>query len=120
MKDIILVDNAVYGFGQQLSNGVPITPFKEDKTDKEFVSLQRFLVRISQEDDLREALRDAFSFENISQKDKYDFEKFIHYYDFEDCEEEQEKDDDYDEQLRQQEERISAGPPSQIIPQTKV
>jgi len=49
-----------------LSNGVPITPFKEDKTDKEFVSLQRFLVRISLEDDLREALRDAFSFENIS------------------------------------------------------
>ena len=33
IKNIILVDNAVYGFGQQLSNGVPITPFKEDKND---------------------------------------------------------------------------------------
>ena len=79
---------------------MPITPFKEDKTDKEFVSLERFLVRISQEDDLREALRDAFSFETISQKEKYDFESFIKYYDFEDCEEEQEKDDDFEEYQR--------------------
>lgn len=90
MKDIILVDNAVYGFGQQLSNGVPITPFKEDKNDKEFLSLMRFLVRIHREHDLRLALRDAFSFENISCKDKYDFENFIEFYDYEACELEQE------------------------------
>jgi hypothetical protein len=30
MKDMILVDNAVYSFGMQLSNGIPITPFKGD------------------------------------------------------------------------------------------
>ena len=38
LKDIILVDNAVYGFEYQLSNGIPITPFKEDKTDWEFLT----------------------------------------------------------------------------------
>lgn len=74
LKDIILVDNAVYGFGQQLSNGVPITPFKEDKNDKEFNSLTRFLVDIHNQPDLRVALRNAFSFENISPKEKYDFD----------------------------------------------
>ena len=47
LKDIILVDNAVYCFGLQLSNGIPVMPFKEDKTDREFESLTRFLVRIS-------------------------------------------------------------------------
>lgn len=114
MKDMILVDNAVYGFGQQLSNGVPITPFKEDKNDKEFLSLMRFLVRIHKENDLRLALRDAFSFENISCKEKYDFENFIEFYDYEACEQEQEEDDDYEEQQRKQDDQVSAGPPSTL------
>ena len=95
MKDIILVDNAVYGFGQQLSNGVPITPFKEDKNDKEFLSLTRFLVGIHNKPDLRVALRDAFSFENISSKEKYEFENLIDFYDYEQCEIEQEQDDEH-------------------------
>lgn len=61
MKDIVLVDNAVYCFGLQLSNGIPVMPFKEDKTDREFESLTRFLVRLSSEDDVREVLKMAFS-----------------------------------------------------------
>lgn len=65
---------------------MPITPFKEDKNDKEFLSLTRFLVGIHKKPDLRVALRDAFSFENISSKEKYDFENFIEYYDYEACE----------------------------------
>jgi hypothetical protein len=52
-----------------LSNGIPITPFKEDKTDREFLSLTRFLVRISSEYDLRVSLRHAFSFDSIRSKD---------------------------------------------------
>ena len=86
MKDIILVDNAVYCFGLQLSNGIPVMPFKEDKTDREFESLTRFLVRLSSEDDVRETLKMAFSLQSICPKDKYDFEKFIDYYDYETCE----------------------------------
>ena len=79
---------------------MPITPFKEDKNDKEFLSLTRFLVGIHKKPDLRVALRDAFSFENISSKEKYDFERFIDYYDYEACEIEQEQDDEYEEQQR--------------------
>lgn len=36
LKDMLIVDNAVYSFGQQLDNGIPITPFKEDPQDIEF------------------------------------------------------------------------------------
>ena len=36
LKDMIIVDNAVYSFGAQLANGVPITPFKDDREDCEF------------------------------------------------------------------------------------
>ena len=33
LKDMVIVDNAVYSFGAQLANGIPITPFKDDKDD---------------------------------------------------------------------------------------
>ena len=33
MNDIILVDNAVYSFGYQLDNGIPIIPFRDDPKD---------------------------------------------------------------------------------------
>ena len=39
LKDVILVDNSVYSFGFQLSNGVPIIPYFNDPSDKELVYL---------------------------------------------------------------------------------
>ena len=50
--------------------------------------------------------------EIISGRDKFDFDKFIEYYDYEACEIEQDEDDDWDEEIRSREEQISAGPPS--------
>ena len=55
----------------------------------------RFLVRICIVDDLRFALRDLFSFEDISCKEKYYFDVFIGYYDTEECELEQQEDDEW-------------------------
>lgn len=94
LKDMILVDNAVWSFGDQLSNGIPIIPFKFDKTDEEFIYLKNFLKDIHQCQDLREPLKAAFSLENPSQ---FKFEDFIEYYDQDDIEQEQEKDDEYEE-----------------------
>ena len=56
MSDVLLVDNAVYCFGLQLSNGIPVMPFKEDKSDREFELLTKLLLRISGEDDVRTTL----------------------------------------------------------------
>jgi CTD small phosphatase-like protein 2 len=39
MEDIVIVDNAVYSFGFQLENGIPIIPFYEDKEDEELLHL---------------------------------------------------------------------------------
>lgn len=85
LKDMILVDNAVWSFGDQLSNGIPIIPFKFDKTDEEFIYLKNFLRDIHECVDLREPLKAAFSLENPSQ---FKFEDFIEYYDQEDIEQE--------------------------------
>ena len=43
LKDIILVDNAVYSFCFQLTNGVPILPFYRDPHDKELLQLVTYL-----------------------------------------------------------------------------
>ena len=43
LSDILLVDNAVYSFGEQLDNGIPIKSFMEDTNDKEFLHLMRYL-----------------------------------------------------------------------------
>jgi len=37
------VDNAVYSFGFQLSNGIPILPFYRDEEDRELVQLLGYL-----------------------------------------------------------------------------
>lgn len=54
LKDIIIVDNAVYSFGVQLDNGIPITPFKEDPDDTEFKHLIKHLEKCAKADDMRE------------------------------------------------------------------
>jgi len=113
MKDMILVDNAIYSFGLQLSNGIPITPFKHNKTDEEFLYLWKFLIDCHDIYDLRETLKLSFHFEELSKE--YNFDDFIDYYDYEDCEEEQEKDDDFEHQLIENHKRgllpPSTGPP---------
>ena len=57
LKDLIIVDNAVYSFGAQLSNGIPIMPFKDDKEDTEFLNLMTYLKNIVHFEDMRLANR---------------------------------------------------------------
>jgi len=67
LKDLIIVDNAVYSFGAQLANGVPITPFKDDKEDREFEYLQNYLNILKDYDDMRELNKEAFKMEQVYQ-----------------------------------------------------
>ena len=94
---MILVDNAIYSFGLQLSNGIPIIPFKHDKTDEEFLYLKRFLLDCHFLDDLREPLKASFHFEELAKE--YNFDDFIDFYDYEDCEDEQAEDDEFEQKL---------------------
>jgi CTD small phosphatase-like protein 2 len=43
LEDLLIVDNAVYSFGYQLENGIPIIPFYEDKEDEELLHLIQYL-----------------------------------------------------------------------------
>jgi hypothetical protein len=90
LSNIIIVDNAVYSFGEQLDNGIPITPFKEDPNDTEFKHLICHLERCVQSEDMREVNRAVFRFSELL---KYQFEGFINFYDFEECEQIMEEDE---------------------------
>lgn len=63
LKDMVIVDNAVFSFGAQLSNGIPICPFKEDKNDREFIYLMNYLTALKDYDDMRVLNREAFQME---------------------------------------------------------
>jgi len=76
------VDNAVYSFGAQLSNGIPITPFKEDKEDTEFLCLMNYLENIKDLPDMREANSHAFKMEHIH---KFNLDNYIAEYDYALC-----------------------------------
>jgi CTD small phosphatase-like protein 2 len=54
MKDLVIVDNAVFCFSLQLDNGIPILPFHHDAKDDELLHLVYYLKNISEVDDVRE------------------------------------------------------------------
>ena len=65
LKDIILVDNAVYSFVMQLGNGIPIIPFYDNKSDKELLKLKKFLLGLKAEADVRDKINAHFKWHNF-------------------------------------------------------
>jgi CTD small phosphatase-like protein 2 len=61
LEEIVIVDNAVYSFGYQLENGIPIIPFYNDRSDEELLHLTQYLeVLFRGKGDVRDHNRKAF------------------------------------------------------------
>ena len=43
LEDLVLVDNNVYSFMNQMANGIPIINFYDDKEDTELLELNEYL-----------------------------------------------------------------------------
>jgi CTD small phosphatase-like protein 2 len=66
MKDIVLIDNSVYSFAYQLSNGVPIVPFyRQPPQDEEMLHLIYYLSCLAQVDDVRTQNMQAFELHKL-------------------------------------------------------
>ena len=52
MKDIILIDNAVYSFSHQLDNGIPIIPFRDNEKDDQMGKLIDFMPILAESRDV--------------------------------------------------------------------
>ena len=89
-----------------MSNGIPITPFKDDKDDTEFEFLMNYLENIKDIEDFRDANRDAFKMEQVY---KFNNNSYIDEYDYNLCDE----DSDEDEESEHSEEESNNDPTSE-------
>jgi CTD small phosphatase-like protein 2 len=63
---MLMIDNSLYSFANQLSNGILITSFYNNKKDKELSNLQKYLKSIIEMDkDVRKVNEKVFNFEHI-------------------------------------------------------
>jgi CTD small phosphatase-like protein 2 len=76
LEDIILVDNAVYSFGFQLDNGIPIFPYYKGKDDKQLLYLKEYLKLIANKDLLKD-LKKTFKMTELY---SCDIDSFLDYY----------------------------------------
>jgi CTD small phosphatase-like protein 2 len=53
LAKVVIIDNAVYSFGYQLSNGIPIVNFIDNKEDIELLHLIRYLSCLAETEDMR-------------------------------------------------------------------
>ena len=68
LKDVIIVDNAVYSFGFHLDNGIPIIPFystDQNPNDEELLHLIFYIQCIAEAADMREHNRRSFQLKDL-------------------------------------------------------
>ena len=66
LKNIILIDNSIYSFAAQLSNGILINSFYNDKNDTELYNVMSYLINyILPEEDIRKVNEQFFNFQQI-------------------------------------------------------
>lgn len=63
LKNVVLVDNSVSSFASQVSNGIPIIPFIDNKADDQLVKLKWFLLRLKDCDDVRPLIAAHFDWD---------------------------------------------------------
>ena len=66
LEKVVLVDNAMYSFALQLTNGVPIIPFNDNKADQELQHLTSFLLRLRHLDDVRPTIHEHFKYDLLA------------------------------------------------------
>lgn len=66
LKNTIIVDNSIYSFAPQLTNGILINSFYADKNDKELYNLLNYLINyILPSKDVREVNEQFFNFQTL-------------------------------------------------------
>ena len=70
LSEMVLIDNSVYSFAYQLSNGVPIVPFyREPPKDEEMLHLIYYLSCLAQVPDVRVQNMQAFELHKLGENE---------------------------------------------------
>ena len=70
LKDIVLIDNSVLSFAYHLDNGIPIVPYYKGDKDSELIMLSKYLLSISNCNDLRECNKEYINMESFLEQAK--------------------------------------------------
>ena len=65
LKNVILVDDCIASFANNINNGVPILPFMGDAKDKELLKLLDFLMETANVADVRQALSEKYKLSKL-------------------------------------------------------
>ena len=67
LEDIIILDNSLFSFANQLNNGILITSFFDDRNDSFLMNVKEYLDYIKNEKDIRGINKQSFRFEEIKE-----------------------------------------------------
>ena len=73
LKDIIMVDNLVHSFGLQVTNGIPILQFLDNKQDKQLLGLEKMLIDLHNKDDVRDYLEKELKLKEVLEIEEAQF-----------------------------------------------
>ena len=65
LENLIMVDNSLYSFTNQISNGVLINSFYNDREDRELINLMSYLSMLHSTNDIRVVNESVFNFKMI-------------------------------------------------------
>ena len=65
LSNLVLIDNAALSFYFQILNGIPIIPFYTNRQDRELFELEKYLMGLVNQSDLRVANDRAFRMRDI-------------------------------------------------------
>lgn len=75
-ENVVIVDNSMYSFANQLSNGILINSFFNDKTDNDLINVMSYLLTyIAHAKDVREINDQIFHFQEIFQQISNEYQK---------------------------------------------
>ena len=74
---MVIIDNAVYSFGFQIDNGIPIIPFYNNPEDQELLHLMNYLNSLAFFEDMREQNAKAFQLKELENADITDYLEYF-------------------------------------------
>lgn len=70
LQDIVIVDNKIESYASNIENGIPITDYLGQEDDEMLVTLEKYLIKLKSNEDVRQVILRDFFLENLQEMRK--------------------------------------------------